>query len=181
MPRDKKLEVFLWSGNCRPSGEALRMVNALGLEALNGGNTMINRRAEGSAGISSTDTFMDGELQVYSPVQNEFVYSNGFTGPLFGGYRLVIDTFQRTGSPRLLKPVNAYYHFYSVQSGESQAALKDVYDWCLAQPLHSVTARNFVRIAKDYRATGIARAGPKRWIARNAGRCHTFRVPASFV
>lgn len=180
MPPGKKLEVFLWSGNCRPSGEALRMVSSLGLESLNGGNTMINRRAEGIAGISSTDTLMDGEVQVYSPMQNEFVYTNGFTGPLYGGYRLVIDTFKRTGEPRRVKPVNAYYHFYSVQSGESQAALKDVYDWCLAQPLHSMTARDFVRLAKDSRATSIASAGPKRWIARNAGHCRTFRVPASW-
>jgi len=180
MPPDKKLEVFLWSGNCRPSGEALRLVAGLGLEALNGGNTMINRRAEGIAGISSTDTFMDGELQVYSPVQNEFVYTNGFTGPLYGGYRLVIDTFKRTETPRRVKPVNVYYHFYSVQSGESQAALKDVYDWCLAQPLHSVTARDFVRLAKDSRATSIVSAGSKRWIARNGGLCRTFRVPAAW-
>jgi len=178
--KDKSVELFLWSGNCRPSGEALRMVSALGIEALNGGNTVVSRRAEGIGGISSKDTFMDGELQVYSPVQNEFTYTNGFTGPLYGGYRLVIDTFERTGSPRRLKPVNAYYHFYSVQSGESERALRDVYDWCLKQPLHSVTARDFVRLAMDARATRITASGNKRWVMENAGLCRTFRVPESF-
>ncbi len=179
-PRGKPVELFLWSGNCRPSGEALRMVASLGLESLNGGNTVINRRAEGIGGISPADTFMDGELQIYSPVQNEFTYTNGFTGPLYGGYRLVIDTFERTGSPRRLKPVNAYYHFYSVQSGESQRALRDVYDWCLSQPLHSITARDFVRLAKDARATRISMAGPKRYVIENAGICRTYRVPESW-
>ena len=180
MPSDKKLEVFLWSGNCRPSGEALKMVTNLGLEALNGGNTTINRRADGIAAISSKDTFMDGELQVYSPVQNEYTYTNGFTGPLYGGYRLVIDTFKRTGEPRRLKPVNVYFHFYSVQNGESQAALKDVFDWCASQPLHSITAKDFVQLAKDCRATQIVSAGPRRWIALNQGKCRTFRVPAKW-
>ncbi|MDB6137201.1 MAG: hypothetical protein JWO94_273 [Verrucomicrobiaceae bacterium] len=178
MPPGKKLEVFLWSGNCRPSGEALRMVSSLGLEAFNGGNTIINRRAEGIAAISSKDTFMDGELQVYSPVQNEFTYTNGFTGPLYGGYRLVLDTFERTGTPRRLKPVNMYFHFYSVQSGESQAALHDVYEWCLKQPLHSISARDFVLLVKDCRGTRLYSAGPHRWIAENTGHCRTFRVPA---
>ncbi len=180
MPPGKKLEVFLWSGNCRPSGEALRIAASLGLESLNGGNTIINRRAEGIAGISSTDTLMDGEVQVYAPIQNEYVFTNGFTGPLYGGYRLVIDTFQRTGAPRRLKPVNAYYHFYSVQNGDSQSALKSVYDWCMTQPLHSMTARDFVRLAKDCRRTQISAAGPRRWVVRNSGECRTFRVPSSF-
>ncbi len=175
--KDKPVELFLWSGNCRPSGEALKMVADLGMEALNGGNTTVNRRAEGIAAISSKDTFMDGELQVYAPVQNEYTYTNGFTGPLYGGFRLVIDTFERTETPRRLKPVNVYYHFYSVQSGESERALRDIHEWCLARPLHSVTARDFVRLAKDARATKIATEGPKRWILENAGVCRTFRLP----
>ena len=180
MPKGKQLEVFLWSGNCRPSGEALKMVSNLGLEALNGGNTTINRRADGIASISSKDTFMDGELQVYSPVQNEYTYTNGFTGPLYGGYRLVIDTFQRTGEPRRLKPVNVYFHFYSAQSGESQAALSDVFEWCAKQPLHNISAKDFVQLAKDCRATQIINAGPQRWVALNQGKCRTFRVPAKW-
>lgn len=179
VPEGKKLEVFLWSGNCRPSGEALKMVADLGLEAMNGGNTTINRRAEGIAAISSADTFMDGELQVYAPVQNEFTYTNGFTGPLYGGYRLVIDTFKRTEEPHRVKPVNVYYHFYSVQTGESTRALRDVHEWCLAQPLHSVTVRDFVRLAKDMRATKLSKIGPSRWVAENAGLCRTFRVGES--
>ena len=177
--KDKPAEVFLWSGNCRPSGEALRMVGELGMEALNGGNTTINRRAEGIAAISSKDTFMDGELQVYAPVQNEYTYTNGFTGPLYGGFRLVIDTFERTETPRRLKPVNVYYHFYSVQSGESERALRDIHEWCLARPLHSITVRDFVQLAKDARATRISTEGPKRWIVENSGICRTFRLPKS--
>lgn len=178
-PKDKPVELFLWSGNCRPSGVALKMVAGLGLEAMNGGNTIINRRAEGIGDITSTDTSMDGEIQVYAPVQNEYTYTNGFTGPLYGGYRLVLDTFQRTEKPRRLKPVNVYYHFYSVQNRDSEKALRDVHDWCVKQVLHSVTARDFVRMAKDARATRILADGPKRWIVESQGACRTFRLPKS--
>ena len=175
--KDKPVELFLWSGNCRPSGEALRMVAGLGIEAMNGGNTIINRQAEGIAAISSKDTFMDGELQVYAPVQNEYTYTNGFTGPLYGGYKMVLDTFERTEKPRRLKPVNVYYHFYSVQNPESERALHEVHDWCLAQPLHSITARDFVLLAKDARATRVLADGPTRWVLENKGCCRTFRLP----
>lgn len=177
--KNKPVEVYLWSGNCRPSGEALKMVAALGLEAMNGGNTIINRRAEGIGDITSADTFMDGELQVYAPVQNEYTYTNGFTGPLYGGYRVVLDTFQRTEKPRRLKPVNVYYHFYSVQNRDSEKALSDVHEWCVKQVLHSVTARDFVRLAKDARATQVLADGPHRWIVQNKGFCRTFRLPKS--
>ncbi len=177
--KKKPTELFLWSGNCRPSGEALKMVTGLGLEAMNGGNTIINRRAEGIGDISSADTSMDGELQVYAPVQNEYTYTNGFTGPLYGGYRLVLDTFQRTEKPRRLKPVNVYYHFYSVQNRDSERALRDVHEWCVKQVLHSVTAKDFVRMAKDARATRVLADGPKRWIVENKGCCRTFRLPKS--
>jgi polysaccharide biosynthesis protein PelA len=115
MPKGKTLEAYLWSGNCRPSGEALKMVEKLGLVAMNGGNTYVSRRAKGVVSISPKDTFMDGEQQVYTAMQNEFVYTGGWAGPLFGGFRLALDSFRMTEEPRRLKPVNIYYHFYSVQ------------------------------------------------------------------
>jgi polysaccharide biosynthesis protein PelA len=177
MPTGKKVEMFLWSGNCRPSGEALKMVSDLGLEALNGGNTMINRRAEGITAISPRDTFMDGELQIYAPIQNEYVYTNGFTGPFFGGFRDVIDTFQRTETPRRLKPVNIYYHFYSVQPADGFKAIRDIHEWAVSQPLHGVTCAEFARIARDARRTRVYRTGSQQWAVVNSGHCRTLRFP----
>jgi polysaccharide biosynthesis protein PelA len=180
LPKDKQMEVFLWSGNCRPSGAALRMVRNLGLEALNGGQTWINRRIRGTPAISAKDTFMDGELQVYTGMQNEYVYTGGFTGPLYGGFRMVIDTFNMTETPRRLKPVNIYYHFYCAQTPDSLASLRDVHDWCASQPLHSITARDYVGIVRDARQTEVRRLGTRRWLIKNKGQCRTLRVPTAW-
>jgi polysaccharide biosynthesis protein PelA len=180
MPPGKKMELFLWSGNCRPSGAAVSMVRGMGLEALNGGNTMISRRAQGIASISAVDVLMDGVQQVFAPVQNEYVYTNGFLGPLYGGFRLVIDTFNLTESPRRLKPVCLYYHFYCAQTGDSLKSLKEVHDWALGQPLHSVTGAQFAKMARDTRYGEMYRLGPKRWSFKSEGHCRTFRVPASW-
>jgi polysaccharide biosynthesis protein PelA len=177
MPPGKKMELFLWSGNCRPSGAALRMVQQLGLCAMNGGNTMISRRAQGIASISAQDTVTDGMQQVYAPVQNEYVYTGGFNGPLYGGYRLVLDTFQITETPRRLKPVCVYYHFYCAQTGDSLKSLKEVHDWCLAQPLHSQTGKQFVLSAQDARHAQLSSLGPQRWLYQSTGHCRTLRVP----
>lgn len=180
MPVGKQLELFLWSGNCRPSGQALQMVKQLGLCAMNGGNTMISRRAQGIASISAQDTLTDGVQQVYAPVQNEYVYTGGFNGPLYGGYRLVLDTFKITESPRRLKPVCVYYHFYCAQTGDSLKSLKEVHDWCLAQPLHSLTGKQYVLSAEDARYARMSSLGPQRWLYEGTGHCRTLRVPEAW-
>ena len=61
-------------------------------------------------------------FQVYAPNQNENVYTNHFTGPLYG-YERVIETFLLTERPYRLKPVNIYFHTYSASRRASLEAL----------------------------------------------------------
>ena len=178
-PPDKKCDLFLWSGNCRPGPEALRILREMGLENLNGGNTIISRLYPGIAGVAPRTMEWDGELQVNASNQNEFMYANGFNGPFYGGFADVIDTFERTESPRRLKPVNAYYHFYSATYLSSLRALEKIHRWALEQKLHSMTALDFVKLTKDSRETRISRLGSLRWQMENAGLQRTFRIPAS--
>ncbi len=178
-PKDKPVETFLWSGNCKPNGATIRMAEALGLACMNGGNTMISRRTPGISAISPRDTFMDGAVQVFAPVQNEFVFTNGFNGPLYGGFRQVLQTFAMTESPRRLKPVSLYYHFYSAASADALKVLTDAYEWAQTQPFNHVTVRDYVSIAKDARRTRIYRLGDQRWLAVTDGQVQSFRVPAS--
>ena len=42
-PPDRPVKVFLWSGNCRPPPEALAITRRLGIENMNGGDTIITR------------------------------------------------------------------------------------------------------------------------------------------
>lgn len=178
LPPGKRCDLFLWSGNCRPGPIALRTVRELGLENLNGGNTIISRMYPGMAGIAPRTMEWDGELQVNASNQNEFMYANGFNGPFYGGFADVIDTFERTETPRRVKPVNIYYHFYSATYLSSQRALEKIYRWAAEQKLHSMTAVEFVKMTRDSRSTRIFKAGPNHWRLVNEGRQRTFRYPA---
>jgi hypothetical protein len=179
LPPGKTCDLMLWSGNCRPGAAALRVCRRLGVENLNGGNTTISRRHPYLSNISPRVMSWEGELQVFSAMQNEFVYTRNWKGPFFGGFRQVTETFEKTESPRRLKPVNLYYHFYSAATPGALKSLSDAYDWAMAHPLHSVTAAQFARIARDAWGTKIYRTGLGRFTLANAGHARTFRLPAT--
>jgi polysaccharide biosynthesis protein PelA len=179
LPPGKQVEIMLWSGNCRPGHEALRHCSELGVENMNGGNTVLSRLYPGIASVSPRHTRWDDEMQVFSSNQNEFLYANGWQGPFYGGFANLIDTLERTGSPRRLKPVNVYYHFYSATHMSSLRALEKIMDWCQSQPLHALTARDYARIVKDAYRTRIYPLGPRRWLVSNEGQLRTLRFAAS--
>lgn len=179
LPEGQKCELFLWSGNCRPGPDAIRAVREMGLVNLNGGNTIISRLYPGLAGVAPRVMWWDDELQVHASNQNEFMYANGFNGPFYGGFADVIDTFERTETPRRLKPVNVYYHFYSATYLSSLRALEKIYNWSMEQKLHAITARQFVDMTKDSLQTRISRLAANRWLVENQGLQRTFRIPVS--
>jgi polysaccharide biosynthesis protein PelA len=178
LPKGKKVELMLWSGNCRPGEQALRVCRELGVENMNGGNTIVGRRYPGMAGIAARVMPWGDELQIHAANQNEFMYANGWTGPFFGGFADVIDTFERTDSQRRTKPVNVYYHFYSATSLSSLRALEKIHHWCAENDLHSVTALDYARIAKDAWRTRVFEKGPRHWVISNRGDLRTYRVPS---
>lgn len=177
LPAGKKVEIMLWSGNCRPPAEALAIVRRLGIENMNGGDTITTKHHPSLSTVAPRTMPWDGELQIFAPNQNEFVYTNDWRGPFYGGFRDVIDTFQRTGSPRRLKPVNIYYHFYSASRLGALKALREVYDWSMAQPLHDMTAAQFARLTRDSRATRVFQTGERSWCVVNDGALRTLRLP----
>jgi hypothetical protein len=179
LPLGKQVELFLWSGNCRPGTQALHILRDLGMENMNGGDTIVSRLYPGIGGVAPRVTAWDDELQINAANQNEFMYANGWQGPFYGGFAKVIDTFERTESPRRLKPVNVYYHFYSAMNLSSLRALEKIYRWCMEQPLHPVTALAFAQQTRDAWRTRVFDAGPRHWHVVNDGHCRTLRLPKS--
>lgn len=179
LPEGKQCEIFLWSGNCRPPPEALRITRKTCGRNMNGGNTTITKRAPFQALISPKSLRWGGELQVYAAIQNENVFNNALNNGRFGGFSNVIQTFTMTESPRRLKPVNVYYHFYSADRFDAFTALKRVMDWSSRQPLHPMLASTFFDIVKDSIETGIYQVDDSTWILTNQGHAQTFRLPTS--
>ncbi|MGK0184677.1 MAG: hypothetical protein ACI9R3_000451 [Verrucomicrobiales bacterium] len=177
LPADKKVKVMLWSGNCRPGAEALKITQRLGIENMNGGNTVVSRKHSWIANVAPRVMLWDGELQIHAANQNEFVYTNDWKGPFFGGFSQVIDTFERTEGPRRLKPANIYYHFYSASRLGALRSLQKVYNWCVEQDLHAITASEFAQLTRDSYQTQLFRAGEDRWVIVNDGLQTTFRLP----
>ncbi len=178
LPPGRKVEIMLWSGGCRPSPEALDVCARLGVENMNGGGATISGRHPSTANVPPRAMTWDGRLQINSSMQNEYVFTRDWNGPFFGGFRQVIDTFERTETPRRLAPVDVYCHFYSAQHLSALRALKDILVWCDERPLHPLTAREYARIVRDSRETVVFRTGDGGWIVSNAGQLRTLRLPS---
>ncbi len=171
----KKVTLFHWTGNCVPTAEAIASSYRAGVGNINGGETLISNSRPSLTAVAPIGILKDGWLQVFAPNQNENVYTNNWSGPFYG-YRRVIETFQRTGEPRRLKPVNIYYHIYAVSKQASLKALQEAYDWALAQQLYPVRTSSYVARARDFFRTTVARRDGG-WLIRNAGDLRQIRLP----
>ncbi len=174
-PEGKNVELFLWSGNCRPSVSALKKVREQGILNMNGGDTLISTAKPSLSFVSPRTLYWGGELQILAANQNENVYTHDWTGPFFGMYSKVIDTFVKTEVPQRLKPVNVYFHNYCGDKPDGLQSLVTVFDWVQGQSLHSVTALQYAKIAKDSRFTALYERSPEHFVMVNEGQLRTYR------
>lgn len=181
LPDGKKVEIVLWSGNCRIPREALEMTRTLGVKNMNGGQTIMSRSNPSILRVAPKCRETYGELQIHNAVQNENVFrkmwkKNGVNETTyFSGFENVLTTFKYTERPRRLKPVNVYYHWYSGDNWASVKAVESVMEWCRKQDLSITTAAQYASIVEDSRNTKIYRKGENTWRITNGGFCRTFR------
>ncbi len=176
-PSGKPVKVFQWTGDTAPNGRALQIAYEAGLININGGDTFISKLNPSLTAVGAHGITKDGYLQVYAPITNENIYTNLWGGPFYGFTR-VIETFEMTDKPRRIKPVGIYYHTYSASKPASLRALRNVYDWALAQPLHPVYTSDYIRKVLDFHslALGQDRQG---WRVRGNGHLRTLRLPSN--
>ena len=179
LPSGKKVKVFLWSGDCLPSKEALKLTYQLKIYNVNGGDTSITPQHPFISYVSPMGVNLGDYFQVYAPVLNENVYTNLWHGPYYG-YVNVISTFKLTDRPIRLKPISIYYHFYSGQKLASLTALKKVYKWALSQSVIPMFLSEYAQKVLEFRTTAIARCD-NFWIIRNSGALRTLRIPKNQV
>lgn len=175
VPRGKRTKLVLWSGDCLPGAKALSTAEGLGLLNINGGNTQTKDDFPTLTRVSALGVKREGHLQVYAPVQNENVYTDEWESN-YAGYSRVVETFRLTGSPRRLKPISIYYHFYSGAKKAAALALHQVYDWAVAQETRPVYLSAFVRKVRDFERVQVARRLDGSWRLRNLGTLRTLRV-----
>lgn len=174
-PPGKRATMFLWTGDCMPDADALALVDELGLQNMNGGDTTATRSSPTLTRVEGVGMVRGGHFQVFAPNQNENVYTNNWTGP-FHGYRRVIETFVFTENPRRLKPIDIYFHAYIATKPEGLRSLEEVFAWVLQQETTPVFASEYARKASNFRHLSIART-PQGWRVRGAHALRTLRWP----
>lgn len=175
LPPGKRVTLFQWSGDCTPGSDALAVAAKAGVANINGGYTTATESNRGIALVGPLGIEKAGNFQVFAPNQNENIYTNHWTGPFYG-YRRVIETFRQTDAPRRLKPLNIYYHTFSMTKTASFKALEEVYSWALAQKPFPVFTSDYVKKVVDFNRTVVARSG-EGWLIRNSGELREFRLP----
>lgn len=176
-PAGKPVVLFHWTGDCNPTEEALRYVEAAGIGNINGGDTTITRSNPSLTAVAPISVRKGKQLQVFAPNQNENVYTNDWTGPFYG-YRRIIETFRMTDAPRRLKPINIYYHTYAASKPSSLAALIEVYEWAQKQPVTPIHTSRYVRMAHEFERITVARSATG-WQIRGMDTVRQLRLPAT--
>lgn len=175
-PPDKPVKILLWSGDAAPTPSTLAYVDKLGLLNMNGGETDPTRAFPSLTRISPLGARLGHHFQVFAPVTNENVYTNLWRGPFYG-FRSVSETFEITGEPRRIKPVDIYYHTYSASKPSALRALQSAYDWALARPLRPLFASEFMRKAEGFNHVVLARDLDGAYHVSNAGALRSLRLP----
>ncbi len=178
-PPDKPCRILLWSGDCAPTAEQIDIADGAGLLHMNGGDTVYDATRESLFNVAPPYRYVDGSHQVHTGQANENILTNLWTQP-FSGYRDIVETMKRTGSPRLLAPVNPYYHFYSAEKEASMAALHTVYDWVLSQELAHVYASEWIRAVRGFLSAKVFRPAPNQYVLNDYGECRTVRFGNDF-
>ncbi len=174
-PPDKRVKVFLWSGDARPGCEAIALTKEAGVMNMNGGNSYLTATFSSLTGLSPQGRPTSAGWQIYAPIMNENVYTNEWTGPFYG-YCKVKDTFRLSESPRRIKPIAVYWHFYSGTLPASLDALEQVYDWALMQQPFPLYISEYIPRIEGFYNTVITRRSDGRWQVRNASALRTLRA-----
>jgi len=169
------VEVFLWTGNCRPPEEAIEIVDKLGIYNMNGGDSRWDPEFPSCSYVAPFVRSVGNRKQVFATSCNENIYTDGWQDTLFG-FKHVLHTYRNTESPRRLLPINVYYHFYSGEKIAATKALHEVYTWVLKQDIHPLFASEYLAVVQGFQSAKIDSIAGNGWKIRDYGKCQTVRI-----
>jgi polysaccharide biosynthesis protein PelA len=174
-PPGKKVEMFLWTGDCIPGSDALGLTMEAGVMNMNGGDTVTVRSHPTMTQVEGLGIPRKTGFQVFAPNQNENVYTNNWTGPFYGFDR-VIETFELTDSPRRIKPINIYFHTYLTAKAAGMRSLDKIFEYAMGQENNPVYVADYARKVNNFRRLAVAKTGGG-WRIRGSGFLRTIRMP----
>lgn len=172
---EKPVKMIFWPGDALPSAATLKLAYDAGLKNVNGAETMMTKANPSLTGLNPLLRPTEGGLQYYAPIINENLYTNLWKGPYYG-FHEVIDTFELTDSPRRLRGLNLYYHFYSSTKQASIKAMHDIYGFMREQHPMSMWMSDYIdRLHGLYQAS-MARTADGAWQIRGMDALRTVRI-----
>jgi hypothetical protein len=173
-PPGKGVPIVQWSGNTLPFEAVLAAARQAGLRNINGGDTRYDSEFNSVSYVAPIGRRVGAERQIYAAGSNENTYTDLWSDRYFG-YRALRETFERTGAPRRLTPVDLYYHIYSAEKEPALKALLGNIAWVRAHEVAPIRTSHYAAIAEGFYATDIVREGPDLWRVRNRGALQTLR------
>lgn len=173
-PLGKKIKLIQWSGNCAPDETTIAISRQASLMNINGGDSRNDRTFPSISKIAPLGIRIGSELQIYATNSNETIYSEGWQWQ-YGSLERVIETWQRTSSPRLLRPVNLYFHFYALERIEGLRAFQNIFQWLEHQDLFPMFTSEYVQIAQNALSANIDSLAPNIWLVRPQTKGTTLR------
>jgi hypothetical protein len=177
-PPGKKAKVLLWSGDAVPRKEDVERATQAGVVNVNGGNTSIDKAHFSLTQISPMSRPLGPYRQIFAPVTNENVYTNGWHGP-YWGYENAIQSFQMLDMPRRLRPISIYYHCFSATKPAALEALRRTYTYALSQPNLPLYLSEYAHLVEQFYEVAVGRDLKGNWIISNIGQIRTLRLPKS--
>jgi hypothetical protein len=162
LPAGKRVKLLQWSGDTDPFEAALAKADAAGVRNINGGDSRLDLDYDSHGWVAPVGRQVGRHWQVYASNSNENTYTGLWTQRFFG-QRYLIETLERTGTPRRLRPINLYYHMYSGERSASLDALKHLLDYVRGQELAPIAASRYAGIAEGFLRAQLTRLGPRHW------------------
>jgi len=167
-------KVMLWTGACDPTEKALEFCNNKQLLNMNGGDTVFDNANNSYTAVAPLCRKVGKYWQIHCGQANENILTNLWEGPYYG-YREIIKTMKNTDTPRRLKPIDIYYHFYSAEYESSLKALQSVYEWVLDQDVALVYTSEYIKMVNGFIQARIEKNKKGDYVLLNYGDCLTIR------
>jgi hypothetical protein len=171
-PSEKPATMILWSGNCNPDEEALRLIREGGYANMNGGDTRYDSKIPSITGIAPPSVRVGNEIRVNTGEANDYILTDEWVD--FGGFSALIETFEKSSNPLLL-PLNIYYHFYAGERKEALIALKKNLNWVLEHDVTPIWTSDYSKIIVASRKARLYRIPDGGFLIRQDGSIPTLR------
>jgi hypothetical protein len=86
-----------------------------------------------------------------------------------------VQTFENTGSPKRVVPVNIYIHYYIARNFSGFEGLLNTLKWVLDQTLAPRFTSEYVDIARDFQWVRMAKRSANTWVVRKGTSLRTVR------